>query len=218
MRLLFALSAVMIPLFSLGVWEAFEPAEAKPDPAFQIAQAARPETWRRYTRHAPSTSTPEIVTLRIVGPFDAEAEAKVRLAIEEWNYVLNGFVRFDIAAPGAWHAGAWDIRAEKGGSPQSPDPAGQPLSFTQAGLASIGGRLVIFVDRVGTRDLRGIVLHELGHVLGLGHDTGGNLMSARYSLTAEQCVDKPSVEAIAARRKLPADRLNWCDTDPSGGR
>ena len=127
-------------------------------------------------------------------------------------------MRFAIAAPGAWQPGAWDIRAEKGGSPQSPDPAGQPLSFTQAGLASIGGRLIIFVDRIGTRDLRGIVLHELGHVLGLGHDTGGTLMSARYSPTAQQCVDKPAVEAIAARRKLPTERLNWCASDPAGGR
>jgi hypothetical protein len=213
MRLLFALSAVVIPLLTLVAGEVLDPAAAQPAAAPEVAQAAPPETWRRYTPHAPSTSAPEVVTLRIVGPFDAEAEAKVRLAIEEWNYVLNGFVRFAIAAPGAWQPGAWDIRAEKGGTPQSPDPAGQPLSFTQAGFASIGGRLVIFVDRIGTRDLRGIVLHELGHVLGLGHDTGGNLMSARYSPTAEQCVDKPAIEVIAARRKLPADRLNWCESE-----
>jgi hypothetical protein len=131
---------VVIPLFALGVWEAFEPVEAKPAAAPQIAQTASPETWRRYTRHAPSASAPAVVSLRIVGPFDAEAQAKVMLTIEEWNYVLNGFVRFNIASPGGWQPGAWDIRAEKGGTPQSPDPAGQPLSFTQAGLASIGGR------------------------------------------------------------------------------
>ena len=216
MRLLFALSAVVLPLLTLVAGQVFGPVAAQPAAAPETAQAASPETWRRYTRHAPSTSAPEVVTLRIVGPFDAEAEAKVRLAIEEWNHVLNGFVRFNIATSGGWQAGAWDIRAEKGGSPQSPDPAGQPLSFTQAGLASIGGRLVIFVDRIGTRDLRGIVLHELGHVLGLDHGTGGNLMSARYAPTTEQCVDKAAVEAIAARRKLPADRLNWCEPGPSG--
>jgi hypothetical protein len=34
--------------------------------------------------------------------------------------------------------------------------------------------MLIYVDHIGTRDLRGVVLHELGHALGLDH---GILMS-----------------------------------------
>lgn len=169
-----------------------------------------------YTRHPASGSATEIISLRIDGPFDAGEKAKVLLAVGEWNHVLNGFVRFDVAAPNGWRPRAWDIRAEKGGSPQAPDPAaGQPLSFTQAGFASLGGKMVVYVDRMGTRDLRGVILHELGHVLGLGHETSG-LMSARYSPTTDQCVGRSTAAAIATLRKLPLDGLNWCEPDVPG--
>jgi putative peptidase family protein len=70
----------------------------------------------------------------------------------------------------------------------------------------------VYLDRIGMRDLGGIVMHELGHVLGLGHSEGG-LMAARYHPTNQQCIDKATITAVAAKRRLPVDQLNWCETN-----
>jgi Matrixin len=213
MRLLLIFSAVLTSMFDVDICLTVDVASAAPRNNPEIAQAGmQPAAPRHYTNHPASTAAPEIVTLQIDGSFNANDRAKVLLAVEEWNHALNGYVRFDVASSGGWRPQAWNIRAERGGSPDAPgSPGGQPLSFTQAGFASIGGKMVIYVDRIGTRDLRGIVLHELGHVLGLDHDPRGNLMSARYSSTTGQCVDKPTAETIAAMRKLPLAGLNWCE-------
>lgn len=165
---------------------------------------------RSYTYHPASTAAPEIIALQIDTSFAAADSANVLRAVAEWNQALNGWVRFDVIAAGGWQARSWNIRAERGGRPDTRDGGGQPLSFTQAGFASIGGKMVIYVDRIGTRDLRGIVLHELGHVLGLDHDPRANLMSMRYVPSAEQCVDEQTMQRIAAARHLPLASLNWC--------
>lgn len=211
MRFLFALSAAIAPLLGVASLVSGD-LRAEPGQSLAIAQVES----RHYTRHPASGAAPQVISLRIDGTFDPGERANVLLAVGEWNHVLNGFVRFDIAAPNGGGPRTWDIRAEKGGSPQAPDPStGQPLSFTQAGFASLGGKMVIYVDRIGTRDLRGIVLHELGHVLGLGHDSS-TLMSARYSPNKEQCVDRSTAAAVAALRKLPLDGLNWCEPGVPG--
>jgi hypothetical protein len=76
--------------------------------------------------------------------------------------------------------------------------------------AGVGGVMDVYVQRVGRRDLGAIVMHELGHVLGLGHSTGPGLMAAHYHPTSQRCVDRTAIEAVAAKRGLPLARLNWC--------
>ena len=72
--------------------------------------------------------------------------------------------------------------------------------------------MIVYVDRIGTRDLGGVVMHELGHVLGVGHGEKG-LMAAHYHPTDQQCVDKATIAAVAAQRRLAVDQLNWCETN-----
>ena len=70
--------------------------------------------------------------------------------------------------------------------------------------------MIVYLDRIGTRDLGSVMMHELGHVLGVGHADKG-LMATHYHPVDQQCVDKATVAAVAAKRQLPADKLNWCE-------
>ena len=169
----------------------------------------------RYTNHRPTATAEEIVPLRITGSFTPGDHAKILRAVNEWNVALNGFVRFTIvehsgaSAPNARQPRPWSIMATQGIRPRvGPTVA---LAHTQP-LPGSGGLMIVYVDRIGTRDLGSVVMHELGHVLGVGHGEKG-LMAAHYHPTDQQCVDKATIAAVAAQRRLAVDQLNWCETN-----
>jgi hypothetical protein len=164
-----------------------------------------------YTSHRSAATKPEIVRIAIDDQFDMYERAKILRAVNEWNHVLNGFVRFDID-PAADHGQVWVIVPERGGRPPPVRGmiVGHALAATQP-VAPIGGIVIVYVDRVRGYDLVSVMRHELGHVLGLGHDPNGRLMSSRYTANRQQCIDRAAAEAIAANRTLPPAALNWCE-------
>jgi hypothetical protein len=163
-----------------------------------------------YTSHRAAAAEPEIVRLAIDDQFTLYERAKILRAVNEWNHVLNGFVRFDIDPAGQGQV--WAIAAVRGGRPPPVDGVivGHALAATQA-VPPFGGAVIVYVDRVRGYDLASIMRHELGHVLGLGHDPKGRLMSTRYTASNQQCIDKAAVEALAANRALRLAELNWCE-------
>jgi hypothetical protein len=168
-----------------------------------------------YTSHATTATETEIVPIRIAGPFSPEDRIMILRAVNEWNVALNAFVRFDILPDGApvvagkSQAAPWMIVAVQGTRTRATSGAATALAHAY-GDPEGGGLMTIYIDRLGKRDLGGVVMHELGHVLGLGHDYAGGLMAARYHPSSQQCVDKAAARAVAARRGLSVDRLNWC--------
>jgi hypothetical protein len=166
----------------------------------------------RYTNHLPAATAEEIVPLRIKGSFAPGDRAKILRAVNEWNVALNGFVRFTIvedSAASAANARPWSIMAAEGIGPRVVPGPTIALAHTQP-LPGAGGLMIVYVDRIGTRDLGSVVLHELGHVLGVGHGEKG-LMAAHYHPADQQCVDKATITAVAAKRRLAVDQLNWCE-------
>lgn len=171
----------------------------------------------RYTNHRPAATAEEIVPLRIKGSFSPGDRAKILRAVNEWNVALNGFVRFTIVedfgvtAANARLSRPWSIMAAEGIAPRVVPGPTIALAHTQP-LPGSGGLMIVYVDRIGTRDLGSIVMHELGHVLGVGHGEKG-LMAAHYHPADQQCVDKATITAVAAKRQLAVDQLNWCETN-----
>ncbi len=171
----------------------------------------------RAALHEPSVDRyqAEIVQIDIDEQFNLYDRAKILRAVNEWNHVLNGFVRLDIATktdgrPMADQPLTWWVVLARADKPGSSALFGNALALTYP-LRGIGGMVIVYVDRLGKRDLASVMRHELGHVLGLGHDPHGRLMSIRYTENNQECVDKAAAEAIAANRKLRVTDLNWCE-------
>lgn len=179
-----------------------------------------------YTALAAQPAQVETIPVRIDTAFNAAERATVERSVNEWNHVLNGHIRLEIAEafnagptptpyvpkdPRTWFIGK--VNGTGGGfdTGQGIRKGAFARALAQHHELANGGHLVlVWADRIGNRDLNGILLHEMGHALGLGHDSRGQLMSAHYGASKQQCVDRAAVHALAAQRRLPFDELNWC--------
>ncbi len=164
----------------------------------------------RYTDNPSRPVRTEIIPLSLQGRFSDSERALVLQAIRSWNTVLNDFVRLEVA-DGPVGPSGWTIVSADG--PQPRPGRDFALALTQP-VPKAGGVVILYVNRLGGRDLAGVTLHELGHVLGLAHEGEDGLMAAYYSPRAQSCVDRQTVMRLAAQRKLPPEQLNWCEPLP----
>ena len=180
------------------------------------ASAATMGGWR-YTDHAAPAATGRMIDLYVDRDFDDYERGRIVSAMRQWNYVLNGFVRFQartlpddptremlaqIKRSGGWVVARVDSRhpiAHQG-------EGAHALAVTEGGR---GGFVYVISDRIGQRDLTGVIMHEFGHVLGAGHG-GSGLMAPVYNPTMGRCIDRQAVALVASVHRLPLDRLNWC--------
>ncbi len=155
-----------------------------------------------HTSQAAVVARPEIFYLIVTDTFSLYQRAEILRAVNEWNVALKGLIRFEIMPDRDAISGVTEywVVSSKPGDHGSGSSSTLAATYVAAG---IGGVVVIYVDRIGRRDLGGVMMHELGHVLGLGHSAKGGLMAATYHPTSQRSIDKATLEAVAAKRGLP---------------
>jgi len=179
----------------------------------------------RYTSHPSPASTGRVVELYVDRDFSDYERERMLSAMRQWNYVLNGFVQFRARLlPGdpqptmlaqIRRSGGWVIaRVDSRHSVAQQGEGAHALAVT---TGNRGGFVYVISDRIGNRDLTGVIMHEFGHVLGAGHD-GYGLMAPVYNAAMGRCIDQDAVALVARAQRLPMNSLNWCEGPAQQGR
>lgn len=171
----------------------------------------------RYTDKPSATKTAgRALMVYVDRDFDPAERERIGLALRQWNHVLNGFVQFratllpadssDRTLAQLRRSGAWTVLKVDSRHPVARERTA--LAVTVGGRG--GGFVYVIADRFGMRDLTAVILHELGHVLGAGHDPGGHLMAPVYDRSNGLCIDRGATAMVASAQRLPLAQLNWC--------
>jgi hypothetical protein len=177
-----------------------------------------------YTRHASRVSNGRVLYLYIDRDFDQRERQHVVSAVRQWNHVLNGGVRIEArllpedASPAdlqrVRRAGGWIVARVDSRHPVAHHGEGtHALAVTVGG--SGGGYVYVISDRIGNRDLTGVIMHEFGHVLGAGHDQSG-LMAPVYNAAGARCIDFEAASLVAKVQRLSVRDMNWCEVPGRG--
>ena len=171
-----------------------------------------------YTNHASRVSVGRNLYMYVAHDFEPRDRDRIVSAIRQWNYVLNGFVQIHArlllgdATPETVarikQAGGWVVARVDSRHPIAHQGEGRHALAVTVGNGH-SGVVYVISDRIGRRDLTGVVMHEFGHVLGAGHDAAG-LMAPVYSAAGSRCIDRAAVAMVANVQRLPLSDLNWC--------
>jgi hypothetical protein len=168
-----------------------------------------------YLIHSPDPSTLTTkVNVHLDVKFSASEDEAIDEALESWNVALNGYMRFR-EADRAFDMEVSQLRAPGVIIMRVDSQNEYVLHRTERVLGwtdAISGRLIWVVeDRMFNMDmLKGVVLHELGHSMGLPHLSKDSLMWA-YDGGRSKCVDKETAVALVLlHQDWKLDHLNWC--------
>lgn len=156
--------------------------------------------------------------------FSINEKGEIKAALAEWNYALNGYRKF-IVVDDKWdtndrtpvdfsnrsYLGLEIVAVGDADVPPTDDGDNHGVLAWVPGLYN--HRLYIVEDRIGTRNLKSIVLHEVGHVLGMDHIAiTESLMNASYQ-HGSSCIDKVTIMLLgsdASDGDYDYHNMNWC--------
>lgn len=133
-------------------------------------------------------------------------------AVNQWNYVLNGFIRLYIIDIN-FHTDPIKISKQQklNGWIVFKTNHKHNGAKTAIGFADkINGNYIYLVrERLANEDIFGVMLHEIAHLLGAKHNLHG-LMYKEYSRARFQCIDFDAMEEVADAQHLSIKDLNFC--------
>lgn len=152
--------------------------------------------------------------------FSPADQVSIWLAVEQWNYSLNGHVKlrimgeFDMEVEVLQRVNegeGWVImRIDSQSNLVRDKGATDNSKWLLAWVNSINGnRMWIIDDRIKDIWMYGIVLHEIGHLLGASHN-GEGLMRPGFKYHEYRCVDKQTIKKVAVQQHVDVDNLNYC--------
>ena len=170
---------------------------------------------------APASVPRRVVRIWIDTNFGQGDLVSIEDALNQWSYALHGYLEFKIestsfdmeddvlrrvAAGEGWVFLKIDSTNEMVG--HQDHGRSKVLAFTE----KIGGNhLYVVRDRIRNDFMTGIIMHEIGHLLGAEHQNGeDNLMYPSFRLNNSRCIDKSTLEQVARYQNLPMAGLNYC--------
>jgi hypothetical protein len=146
-------------------------------------------------------------------------------AIKQWNFALNGYVvlnvetyKYDMEPEPirrSMRGEGWIVLKIDSANPMV-DPldrsnSGEKKFYTLAWVNAIGGnRMFVVRDRLSNAWVEGVVMHEIGHLLGAEHDNV-YLMQPHYNWEDYRCVDYEALKRVATYQVIPMSQLNYCE-------
>ncbi len=142
-------------------------------------------------------------------------------AIKQWNYALNGHVvlavetfeydmGMDVLREVVEGRGWVFLRIDSTAKYIPDSQNGQKKYYTLAWVNKIGGsQMWVVRDRLKNEWVEGVIMHEIGHMLGADHDQV-YLMQPIYNWEDYRCVDYAALKRVAEYQHIPMSNLNYC--------
>lgn len=169
-------------------------------------------------------NNPKTIPVWIDSRFNKAEVIAINDSIAEWNGVFNGQITVTTVGyfDGSDEGEAKLIKANMTGLGwvimrlDSDDPwldgVVEPGDGTLAFVTRFDGHLMVVVgDMVVGRNLKTILMHEMGHLFGAGHvKVANSLMVPYYGPKQATCIDKVTVAQVAEFQKMDLKSLNYC--------
>lgn len=168
------------------------------------------EVWR-YS-YVPRVAGDRSVSFYVDNQFTEEELIEIKEGIKEWDYVLNGNIEFRYG--GRHNMEDWVLSEMTLGKAVLVNKVGPDCTFipvTKGQVLAFASLRNIYVisGRVSVSSLRGVMLHEIGHVLGLGH-FGDGLMKPEYDFNMHYCVPRDVTSEVAHIWGFRTESMNYC--------
>jgi hypothetical protein len=177
-----------------------------------------------YVKQSPYAVAPlKTIDVWIDKDFSDNDQIFIDDAVNQWNFALNGRIHINIVSRQfnmeesiirkVFDGGGWLFMKVTSDNPMVqdvPNKDGSPGSVVVAWADKVGGNRIYMVrDRLPDKWMTGVMLHEIGHLLGAKHQVT-YLMEPTYKYEDSRCIDEDTLKQVAIVQDIPFNRLNYC--------